>query len=80
MVGVLATFRGGRVELSTPVGWPDGTELEVVPLPSKGNTQAIVETSPVESYREFIERLAGSFGGEPFERPPQGDDENREVW
>ncbi len=80
MVGVLATFRDGRVELSAPVGWPDGTELEVVPIASKGYAPATVESSPVESYREFIERLAGSFGDEPFERPPQGDDEKREAW
>ncbi len=80
MVGVLATFRDGRVELSTPVGWPDGTELEVVPIATKGNAQALVDDGPVESYREFIERLAGSFGDEPFERPPQGDDENRGAW
>ncbi len=33
-----------------------------------------------ESHREFIQRLRGSFGDEPFDRPPQGDFEKREVW
>ncbi len=80
MVGVLATFRDGRVELSTPVGWADGTELEVVPLATPRDRPAPVDDGQVESYREFIERLAGSFGDEPFERPPQGDNENRGAW
>ncbi|MHC5111857.1 MAG: NAD-binding protein [Planctomycetota bacterium] len=29
-----ATFRDGRVELNEPVDWPDGTELEIVPMES----------------------------------------------
>ena len=33
-----------------------------------------------ETHREFIQRMAGSFGNEPFERPPQGDFEKREDW
>jgi hypothetical protein len=33
-----------------------------------------------ESHREFIESMAGSFGDEPFERPPQGEFEKREEW
>jgi hypothetical protein len=35
---------------------------------------------PKESHREFIQRMAGSFGDEPFERPPQGEFEKREDW
>ena len=80
MVGVLATFRSGRVELSVPVGWSEGTQLEVVPMTNGESTAFTPENRPAESYRAFIERLAGSFGDEPFERPPQGDDEKREVW
>ncbi len=80
MVGVLATFRSGRVELSTPVGWPDGTQLEVVPIASRLPAPPTPENHQTESYREFIERLAGSFGDEPFERPPQGENEKREDW
>lgn len=80
MAGVLATFRSGRVELSTPVCWSEGTQLEVVPMTDGVSVSSMPETPPVESYREFIERMAGSFGDEPFERPPQGEDEKREVW
>ena len=80
MVGVLATFRSGRVELSTPVGWPDGTQLEVVPIQPGTPSSSQAENRQTESYREFIERLAGSFGDESFERPPQGEDEKREAW
>lgn len=30
----LAIIRNGRVELSDPVVWPDGTAVEIIPLPS----------------------------------------------
>ena len=35
-------------------------------------------TSSKESHREFIQRIAGTFGDEPFERPEQGEFEKRE--
>ncbi len=38
------------------------------------------ETARKESHRAFIERMAGSFGSEPFERPLQGEFEKREDW
>ena len=80
MVGVLATYRHGTVELSAPVEWPDGTQLEVVPVPIGTVPPASGNGRQAESYRAFIERLAGSFGDEPFERPPQGEFEQREEW
>ena len=80
MDGVLATYRHGIVELSSPVSWPDGTPLEVVPIQTGTASPANGVRQSVESYRQFIERLAGSFGGEPFERPPQGEFEQREEW
>lgn len=43
MVGVLATFRCGRVELSKRVDWPDGTPLEVVPLRSEIDSSAVTD-------------------------------------
>ena len=73
MAAVLATYRSGKVELSQPVRWADGTQLEVMPVPSAAASQG-------ESYRDFILRMAGSFGDEPFERPPQGNNEQREEW
>ena len=38
------------------------------------------DLAPKESHREFVKRTAGSFGDEPFERPPQGEFEKREDW
>ena len=29
---------------------------------------------------DFFSRIAGEFGSEPFERPPQGEFEKREGW
>ena len=29
---------------------------------------------------DFFSRIAREFGGEPFERPPQGEFEKREEW
>ena len=29
---------------------------------------------------DFFTRIAGEFGSEPFERPPQGEFEKRETW
>ena len=29
---------------------------------------------------DFFTRIAGEFGSEPFERPPQGEFEKREAW
>ena len=29
---------------------------------------------------DFFTRIAQEFAGEPFERPPQGEFENREAW
>lgn len=29
---------------------------------------------------DFFSRIAGEFGSEPFERPPQGEPEKREAW
>lgn len=55
MAAVLATYRSGKGELSEPVAWPEGTQVEVVLVQPVAASQA-------ESYRDFILRLAGSFG------------------
>jgi len=77
---VTGTFRNGRVELSEAVDWPDGTQLEVVPVaaanaPSRRDAPAKFEWS-----ERFFEQLCEQWGDEPFERPPQGDFEVREDW
>ena len=35
MNAIKATVTGGRLELNVPADWPDGTEVEILPL-SKG--------------------------------------------
>ncbi len=62
MVGVLATFRGGRVELSVPVGWPDGTPLEVVPLRPEADSLAVTDHRQRVAHEiaEFAATHAGS--------------------
>jgi hypothetical protein len=80
MQRVTATFRNGRLELSQPVDWPDGTQVEVSPIGSSvGDDQPASEIRR-EPYRELIHRLAGSFGDEAFDRPAQGEFERREDW
>ena len=37
-------------------------------------------TRPERLAPDFFTRLAGEFGSEPFERPPQGEFEKREAW
>ena len=80
MIRVLATFRNGKIELENPVDWPDGTQVEVMPLqppePAYPNMVA-----PMSKWPEgFFERLRRDWGDEPFERPPQGEFEEREGW
>jgi len=45
----------------------------------------LVETQQATSRSEhlpqnFFQRVAEEFGGEPFERPPQGESEKRQDW
>jgi hypothetical protein len=35
MESVTAVYRGGQLELSEPVDWPDGTQVEVTPVGSR---------------------------------------------
>lgn len=32
MQTAIAVFRAGRLELTSPVDWPDGTKVEVIPV------------------------------------------------
>jgi hypothetical protein len=41
------------------------------------------QSGPVQQERlppDFVTRVASEFGSEPFERPPQGEAEQREAW
>jgi hypothetical protein len=79
MRSVAATFRNGRVELAEPVDWPDGTRVEVRPYAPPGRPQSRI-TPPMEQWPpSFFDGLREQWGNEPFERPPQGENEAREV-
>lgn len=80
MQSVTATFHNGRLKLTQPVDWPDGTQVEVTPIGASVGGDQEARKMPGEAYRDLIRRLAGSFGDEPFERPPQGEFELREEW
>ena len=73
MTGIQATYRNGRVELSEKVNWPDGTQLRVLPC---GNGDTSMRQWP----DGFFDQLRADWGNEPFERPPQGESEQREEW
>ena len=75
MQGVTAIVCNGKIELNGLVDWPDGMQVEVKPV---GDTA--VGEDATESYRALMQRLADSFGDEPFERPEQGESETREEW
>ena len=40
MRSATATFRNGRLELTSAVNWPDGTQVEVTPLTSPPQRQS----------------------------------------
>jgi hypothetical protein len=77
MTTIKAKKKGRRLELDAPGDWPDGTEVEVLPiLPSTKGTVGL--PSDRESWLRFIETTAGSITDPTFERQPQRDLEERE--
>lgn len=80
MQSATATFRNGQVELTEPVDWPDGTPVEVTPLAAADNSQHVGHPPTTEWPTGFFDELRAQWGGEPFERPPQGEFEVREDW
>lgn len=80
MGGIPATFRNGHVELSTPVDWPEGTPVTVLPAgatPSSDN----VPRPPMTHWPEgFLDDVREGWGNEPFARPAQGEFDEREEW
>lgn len=61
MTTIKATIKGRRLELDVPADWPDGTEVEVVPV-------SAIPTDR-EGWRRFIERTAGSIHRPDFYSP-----------
>lgn len=76
---VIATIHDGRVELNDAVDWPDGTKVEVTLLSVPDYAK---QASPSMAHwpDRFFTRLQEKWGDEPFERPPQGQFEDREKW
>lgn len=80
MQNVTATIRNGRVELTAPVDWPNGTQVEVRPL-RPANVETCDVRPPMTQWPGgFFDRLRQDWGDEQFERPPQGEFEVREEW
>jgi len=59
MIGVQATYRHGTVEFSSPVEWPEGTQLEVIPVSIGVASPTPGHSGSPEFDREFIDRLTG---------------------
>ncbi len=55
MGSVIATVRNGRLELTEPVDWPDGTKVEVTPLSSPQHRVSWLSLSPLDvgKFREL---------------------------
>jgi len=54
----LATFRKGRVELTSPVDWPEGTAVEVIPLQQRiGMTEDDWPTT-ADGIQSLLNRMA----------------------
>jgi hypothetical protein len=68
MQRVTATVRDGRVELTEPVDWPDGTSVAVMRLNDPNET----DCRPMADWPDgFFDQLRDEWGDEPFERPSQ---------
>jgi hypothetical protein len=80
MQSVTATYRNGRIELTKSVDWPDGTPVEVMPLELPDAQKPVGQSLLTSWPEEFFDRLREDWGDEPFERPPQGEFEEREDW
>ena len=80
MQSVTATFRNGRVELTESVDWPDGTQVEVMPLGAMNQRQREVKPPMTQWPDAFFDQLRQQWGEAPFQRPPQGEFEVREDW
>jgi hypothetical protein len=68
-MSINATVENDTIKL--PVHLPDGTPVRIDPVP---------ESFPAAWPPDYFRRTAGMLAGERFERPEQGDVEQREKW
>ena len=72
------TYKGGHVELDSPVDWPEGARVEILPMSKNGSAD---DSAPRESYgmreedwpttKEGIEALIAEWNAmEPLELTP----------
>jgi hypothetical protein len=80
MEKALATIRGGHVELDAPVDWPEGTRLEVRPVPVPGNGAPALPEAPPGVREEFLNAMndPDRFGLEESLWPQTA--EERAIW
>lgn len=68
----IATIIDGRIVVSHPLEWPDGTCVEVTPIAAPTNGAAWPAG--------YFDQTAGALAGEDFDRPEQGKLQNRDRW
>ncbi len=66
---IIATVENDTIRLPDGIHLPDGTPVSVEPVPAPGVWPP-----------GYFERTSGALAGERFERPPQGETENRAIW
>jgi hypothetical protein len=64
MQKVLATFRQGRIELTTRVDWPEGTAVEVVPVPQQIGMSEDVWPSTAAGIQSLLNRMEEAARGD----------------
>ncbi|QEG34566.1 hypothetical protein Pr1d_18470 [Bythopirellula goksoeyrii] len=75
---ITATFQAGRIELPGSIDWPDGTQVEIRPLPGSVHSESMKSDNFLP--KGFFESLRAHWGTEAFERPSQGELQQREDW
>ena len=69
-MSITATVKNGTITLPPGLDVPDGTRVEVV----------VLDPPPGTLPPGYLERVAGALADEPFERPEQGECEERSPW
>jgi hypothetical protein len=80
MKKVLTTRVGANGILIVPLGEGDANkDVRVTVETLEGEARPALPARELETWRKFIERTGGSIADPTFERPPQGDYEERDT-